>query len=31
VVRRILAARQPLTIGDGPSWLTFIGHMKVSL
>jgi len=31
VVRRILAARQPPTIGDGPSWLTFIGHMKDSL
>src|SRR3954463_15984360 len=31
VVRRILAAPQPPTIGDGPSWLTFIGHMKDSL
>ena len=32
VVRRILAAHyQPTSTGVGPSWLTFIGHMKDSL
>jgi putative transposase len=32
VVRRILAARyQPQPDSDGPSWLTFLGHMKDSL
>jgi len=32
VVRRILAGhRWPTSTGSGPSWLTFIGHMKDSL
>jgi hypothetical protein len=32
VVRRILAQHyQPISNGGGPSWLTFIGHMKDSL
>jgi hypothetical protein len=32
VVRRILALRyQPAPDSDGPSWLTFLGHMKDSL
>ena len=32
VVRRILAAHYPPpSMGGGPSWLTFIGHMKDSL
>lgn len=32
VVRRILAQHyQPVADGSGPSWLTFIGHMKDSL
>ena len=32
VVRRILAARyQPEPDSAGPSWLTFLGHMKDSL
>jgi hypothetical protein len=32
VVRRILAGYyQPNSCGDGPSWLTFLGHMKDSL
>src|SRR5262249_58538426 len=32
VVRRILAQHhQPSANGGGPSWLTFIGHMKDSL
>jgi putative transposase len=32
VVRRILSLRyQPVPRGDGPSWLTFLGHMKDSL
>ena len=32
VVRRVLAKYYPPVVGgDGPSWLTFIGHMKDSL
>jgi transposase InsO family protein len=31
VVRRILAKHHHQNPGDGPSWLTFIGHMKDSL
>jgi hypothetical protein len=32
VVRRILAMHyRPTATGNGPSWLTFIGHMKDSL
>ena len=31
VVRRVLAKRYRPEPGDGPSWLTFIGHMKDSL
>jgi putative transposase len=32
VVRRILAAHyHPSADGNGPSWLTFLGHMKDSL
>jgi putative transposase len=32
VVRRILALHyRPLSDGGGPSWLTFLGHMKDSL
>jgi transposase InsO family protein len=32
VVRRILARHcRPLQDSDGPSWLTFLGHMKDSL
>jgi transposase InsO family protein len=32
VVRRILALHfRPTSVNDGPSWLTFIGHMKDSL
>lgn len=32
VIRRILALRyEPTPTGEGPSWLTFIGHMKDSL
>src|SRR5262249_12534774 len=32
VVRRILSLHhQPVPNGDGPSWLTFLGHMKDSL
>src|SRR5262245_35031783 len=31
VVRRILAAHYPSADGAGPSWLTFLGHMKDSL
>ena len=31
VVRRVLAKKYRPDPGDGPSWLTFIGHMKDSL
>jgi transposase InsO family protein len=31
VVRRVLAKKYRPNPGDGPSWLTFIGHMKNSL
>jgi len=31
VVRRILEKHYPPAPGDGPSWLTFLGHMKDSL
>ena len=31
VVRRVLAKHYRPEPGDGPSWLTFIGHMKDSL
>ena len=32
VVRRILTKNyKPISGGDGPSWLTFIGHTKDSL
>ena len=32
VIRRILARQyRPLQYSDGPSWLTFLGHMKDSL
>jgi len=31
VVRRILADHHPSADGNGPSWLTFVGHAKDSL